>query len=137
MEGEILPMIRNLEIRLRKLEGSRRTAGGEFFLAWGESEADCDLLLAEVRSTGAVVPGDTAVMACWTGMNGTPPSRWIGQGDLDAAEMDALCAAIECKFAEASASAALMDGADQRLRNLSDARLLAMALGRPVAGLVH
>jgi hypothetical protein len=111
-----------------------------FFLAWGRSEAELARAVTEARESGSVNRGDTLVRALWTGHNGGPPSRWIGHRDLSPAEDDALTAEMERRW-EAMASAEERAAAhaahraappDPRVAEMTDAQLLAAALGEVV-----
>jgi hypothetical protein len=137
-----MPTMRGIETRLRKLEAKRRPAEGEFFLVWGRSPVETEQAVAAAKAQGTVGRGDTVVRALWTGQNGGPPSRWIGssRGDLSPAEDDALMAEMERRW-EAMASAEERAAAcaanhneppDPRIRQMTDAALVAAALGEAV-----
>lgn len=134
-------MTRALETRLRRLEAKHRPEGRTFFLAWGEDEEAAAQRVSLARAAGEVGSGDVVVMAKWTGLDfhgrplrmPMPASRWVGKIGPFSAELDALLGEIR----------RVTNGADNRdgedadpdpraaayLTSLSDAQLVAMALG--------
>jgi hypothetical protein len=139
--GAAMLTMRGIETRLRKLEAKRRPPGGVFFLAWGHDEAEIERAVANAKAQAEISRGDTLVRALWTGHNGTPASRWIAQPrrELSPAEDGALMAALERRCAEAAEEMAEVVNArgngvprTGRVSEMTDAQLLAAALGEPV-----
>jgi hypothetical protein len=136
--------VRGIETRLRKLEAKRRPPEGAFFVVWGHDAAEIGRALVNAKARGEVGRGDTVVRALWTGHHGTPASRWIGERDLSRIEDEALGAEMERRIAELQQLLAEQDGAealaagptappDPRIRHMSNAQLIAAALGEVVA----
>ena len=70
--------------------GARRLLGASrFFLAWREPTVTAEHDIARLRAAGTVQPDDLIVSAIWYG-EPQPPSRWVTQEDLSAAEKDRL-----------------------------------------------
>ncbi len=125
-------LARGIQMRLRKLEGARRT--GVFFLAWGRDDAEIAGQLDEARARGIVGRGDLIVRAHWNGRNGPPPSRWIlgrmrewsdEEGEALTAEMDRRIAAKVVGRRVQPTSPQMQD----KLRQMTDAELFAAGLG--------
>ena len=129
--------VRGVETRLRKLEVKRRPAGA-FFLAWGRSEAEIERTVADAKAGGSIGRGDTLVRVLWTGQDTMPASRWIGscRGDLSPDEEDALTAELERLCAEVHSpeeiTASVTAPRDLQVMHMTDAQLLAVALGKRV-----
>ena len=128
-------LARGIAMRLRKLEGARRT--GVFFLAWGRDDAEIAGQLDEARARGIVGRGDLVVRAHWNGRNGPPPSRWIvgrirqwsdEEGEALTAEMDRRIAAKE-----RPTGAPPSPQMQEKLRRMTDAELFAAGLGERVS----
>jgi hypothetical protein len=124
-------LARGIQMRLRKLEGARQR--GVFFLAWGRDDAEIAGQLDEARARGIVGRGDLIVRAHWNGPNGPPPSRWImgGMREWSDEEGEALTAEME-RCITSKRSAADQPPSPQmqeKLRQMTDAELLAAALG--------
>src|SRR4051794_33452546 len=130
--------VRGIETRLRKLEAKRRPPEGVFFLVWGHDAVEIERNLATAKARGEVGRGDTIIRARWTGHNGGPESRWIAncRSDLSPAEDDVLTAALERLCAEVHSPEEIAASAtaprDLRVSQMSDAQLLAVALGEPL-----
>ncbi len=124
-------LARGIQMRLRKLEGARRT--GVFFLAWGRDDAEIAGQLDEARARGIVGRGDLIVRAHWNGRNGPPPSRWIvgRMREWSDEEGEALTAEMERRITSKRSAADQPPSPQmqEKLRRMTDAELLAAALG--------
>ena len=120
--------MRALEARLRRLEAKHRPEGRVFFLAWGRTEEEASERVSLARAAGEVGPGDVVVMARWTGRD-MPASRWVGSIGPFSAELDALLGGIRCAMDGVDDRVGEDADPDPRLAALTDAQLVAMALG--------
>ena len=128
-------LARGIQMRLRKLEGARRT--GVFFLAWGRDDAEIARNLDEARARGIVGRGDLVVRAHWNGRNGPPPSRWIvgRMREWSDEEGEALTAEMERRITakESAADQPPSPQLQEKLRRMTDAELFAAGLGERVS----
>jgi hypothetical protein len=126
---------RGIQMRLRRLEGARQT--GVFFLAWGRVDAEIAGKLDEARARGIVGRGDLVVRAHWNGNNGPPPSRWIvgRMRECSDEEGEALTTEMERRITAKRSSADQPPSRQMqdKLRRMTDAELLAAALGECVS----
>jgi hypothetical protein len=127
-------LARGIAMRLRKLEGARRT--GVFYLAWGRDDAEIARNLDEARARGIVGRGDLIVRAHWNGRNGPPLSRWIvgRMREWSDEEGEALTAELERRVTS-ERSAADQPPSPQmqdKLRRMTDAELCVAGLGERV-----
>jgi hypothetical protein len=118
-------------MRLGKLERARQT--GVFFLAWGRDDAQIAGKLDEARARGIVGCRDLIVRAHWNRPNGLPPSRWIvgGMREWSDEEGEALTAEMERRITSKRSAADQPPSPQmqEKLRRMTDAELLAAALG--------
>ena len=128
-------LARGIAMRLRQLEGARRT--GVFFLAWGRDDAEIARQLDEARARGIVGRGDLIVRAHWNGRNGPPLSRWIvgGMREWSDEEGEALMAEMEGRIAakERPTGAPPSPQMQDKLSRMTDAELFAAGLGERVS----
>jgi hypothetical protein len=125
---------------LRTLEGARR--GGVFFLVWGRSASELAERLTESKAAGLIGAGDVVVKATWGGVNGSPPSRWIAEREWPCEHAETLLRMVEGVAVKSKNTAgkqmasrsARGPAAETKLRTMSDAGLIALALGERFAG---
>ena len=124
-------LARGIQMRLGKLEGARRT--GVFYLAWGRDDVEIARNLDEARARGIVGRGDLVVRAHWNRRNGPPPSRWIvgRMREWSDEEGEALTAEMERRITSKRSAADQPPSPQlqEKLRRMTDAELLAAALG--------
>ena len=128
-------LARGIQMRLRKLEGARRT--GVFFLAWGRDDAEIAGQLDEARARGIVGRGDLIVRAHWNGRNGPPLSRWIvgRMRQWSDEEGEALIADIEGRISvkERPTGAPTNSQLQEKLCRMTDAELFSAGLSEQVS----
>jgi hypothetical protein len=128
-------LARGIQMRLRKLEGARRT--GVFFLAWGRDDAEIASNLDQASARGIVGRGDLIVRAHWSARNGPPPSRWIvgRMREWSDEEGEALTAEMERRAMSKRRSAVQPPSPQmqEKLSRMTDAELFAAGLGERVS----
>src|SRR5262245_9664384 len=89
-----MPMARNLNGRLRRLEAMTKQSGDEVYMVWGADDAAIDAGIADAAARGEVRLGDPVMWAIWPGPGDMPANHWTTMDDLSDGEVVALLAFV-------------------------------------------